>query len=60
VKRAWQKLPSGHSAKGNRYYDWAGIDPSGPGPDHHELLIRRNRAAGELAYTAASHPGWCR
>jgi hypothetical protein len=49
-KRAWQKLSAGHGAKGHRYYDWAVIDLTGPAPGHHQLLIRRNRTSGELAY----------
>ncbi|HET9138750.1 IS701 family transposase [Actinophytocola sp.] len=49
-KRAWQKLSAGAGAKGNRFYDWAVIDLAEPGPGHRQLLIRRNRRTGELAY----------
>ncbi|WP_406500720.1 IS701 family transposase [Streptomyces sp. NBC_00846] len=49
-KRAWQKLSAGAGAKGHRFYDWAVIDLTEPGPGHRQLLIRRNRTTGELAY----------
>lgn len=49
-KRAWQKLSAGAGAKGHRFYDWAVIDLAEPGPGHRQLLIRRNRRTGELAY----------
>ncbi|SCF15499.1 SRSO17 transposase [Micromonospora marina] len=49
-KRAWQKLSAGAGAKGNRFYDWAVIDLTEPSPGHRQLLIRRNRRTGELAY----------
>ncbi|KAB2590146.1 IS701 family transposase [Streptomyces arboris] len=49
-KRAWQKLSAGAGAKGNRFYDWTIIDLAEPGPGHPQLLIRRNRRTGELAY----------
>jgi hypothetical protein len=49
-KRAWQKLSAGRGAKGQRFYDWAVIDLADPAPGHHQLLIRRNRNTGELAY----------
>lgn len=49
-KRAWQKVSAGTVAKGHRFYDWAVIDLADPGPGHHQLLIRRNRTTGELAY----------
>ncbi|CAM5592757.1 hypothetical protein SAURM35S_03423 [Streptomyces aurantiogriseus] len=48
-KRAWQKLPAGSGAKGQRLYDWAVIDLAEPAPGHRQLLIRRNRTTGELA-----------
>ncbi|GLZ09731.1 transposase [Actinomadura sp. NBRC 104412] len=49
-KRAWQKLPAGAGATGQRWYDWAlvGIDRVGPGCRW--LLIRRNRRTRELAF----------
>jgi SRSO17 transposase len=52
-KRAWQRLSAGDGVKGHRYYDWAFVilpqatDQHG---GHHWLLIRRNRATGELAF----------
>lgn len=49
-KRAWQKLSAGRGAKGQRFYDWAVIDLADPSPGRHQLLIRRNRTTGELAY----------
>jgi SRSO17 transposase len=49
-KRAWQKLSAGAGAKGNRFYDRAVIDLAEPGAGHPQLLIRRNRHTGELAY----------
>ncbi|MBT2363941.1 IS701 family transposase [Streptomyces sp. ISL-10] len=49
-KRAWQKLSAGRGAKGQRFYDWAVIDLAEPAPGRRQLLIRRNRTTGELAY----------
>ncbi len=49
-KRAWQKLSAGSGAKGHRFYDWAAIDLPDPAPGSRQLLIRRNRHTGELAY----------
>ncbi|MEU9245813.1 IS701 family transposase, partial [Streptomyces sp. NPDC048385] len=49
-KRAWQKLSAGRGAKGLRFYDWAVIDLAEAAPGRHQLLIRRNRSTGELAY----------
>ncbi|MBT3165194.1 transposase [Streptomyces sp. Vc74B-19] len=49
-KRAWQKLSAAAGAKGHRFYDWAVLDLTEPAPGSHQLLIRRNRATGELAY----------
>ncbi len=49
-KRAWQKLSAERGAKGQRFYDWAVIDLAEAAPGHHQLLIRRNRSTGELAY----------
>lgn len=49
-KRAWQKLSAGAGAKGHRFYDWAVIDLAEPRPGSRQLLIRRNRTTGELAY----------
>ncbi|MGI5143689.1 IS701 family transposase [Streptomyces sp. CA-106110] len=49
-KRAWQKLSAGPGAKGQRFYDWAVIDLVEAAPGSRQLLIRRNRTTGELAY----------
>lgn len=49
-RRAWQKQSAGAGAKGHRFYDWAVIDLAEPRPGSHQLLIRRNRTTGELAY----------
>lgn len=55
-KRAWQKLSAGRGAKGHRFYDWAVIDLPDPAPGHRQLLIRRNRTTGELAYYRCHSP----
>ena len=47
--KAWQRLSAGAGAKGHRWYDWAWVTISDPGPGHRHLLIRRNRRTGELA-----------
>ena len=49
-KKAWQRLSAGTGAKGQRWYDWAWVTISQPGPGHRWLLIRRNRRNGELAF----------
>ncbi|MFD4562708.1 IS701 family transposase [Streptomyces sp. NPDC058469] len=56
-KRAWHKLSAGTGAKGHRYYDWAVIDLVDPRPGSRQLLIRRNRGTGELAYYRCYSPG---
>ncbi|MFE7751296.1 IS701 family transposase [Streptomyces sp. NPDC057428] len=56
-RRAWQKLSAGAGAKGHRSYDWAVIDLTDPRPGTHQLLIRRNRSTGELAYYRCFSPG---
>ncbi|WP_406016642.1 IS701 family transposase [Streptomyces sp. NBC_00984] len=48
--RAWQKLSAGTGAKGHRFYDWALADITDDQPGHHQLLVRRNRRTGELAF----------
>ena len=48
--RAWQKLSAGRGAKGQRLYDWAVVDLVAPTPGSHQLLTRRSRTTGELAY----------
>lgn len=64
-KRGWQKLSAGAGAQGHRFYDWAVIDLTGPRPGSRQLLIRRDRCTGELAYyrcyspTPAPLPSWC-
>lgn len=55
-KRARQKLSAGAGAKGHRFYDWAVIDLADPGPSSRQLLIRRNRTTGELAYYRCYSP----
>ncbi|MEY9211610.1 SRSO17 transposase [Thermobifida halotolerans] len=49
-RRAWQRLPAGTGAKGQRCHDWAPVDAE-PAPEGHRwALIRRHRATGELAF----------
>lgn len=55
-KRAWQKLSAGRGAKGQRFYDWAVIDLAEAAPGHRQLLMRRNRTTGELAYYRCYSP----
>ncbi|SCF58000.1 SRSO17 transposase [Streptomyces sp. Cmuel-A718b] len=55
-KRAWQKLSAGTGAKGHRCDDWAVIDLANPDPGSRQLLIRRNRTTGELAYCRCYSP----
>ncbi|MFF9391396.1 IS701 family transposase [Streptomyces griseoluteus] len=55
-KRAWQKLSAGRGAKGHRFYDWAVVDLTDPRPGRHQLLIRRSRSTGELAYYRCYSP----
>ena len=55
-ERAWQKLSAGRGAKGHRFYDWAVIDLADPAPGSRQLLIRRNRTTGELAYYRCYSP----
>ncbi|MFB7208996.1 IS701 family transposase [Streptomyces sp. NPDC056255] len=55
-KRAWQRLSAGAGAKGQRLYDWAVIDLSDSRPGLRQLLIRRNRTTGELAYYRCYSP----
>jgi SRSO17 transposase len=49
-RRAWQRISAGGGAKGQRYYDWAVTDLAAPRPGVHQLLIRRNRRTGQLAF----------
>jgi SRSO17 transposase len=55
-RRAWQPLPAGAGAKGHRWYDWAWVTVSDPGPGYRYLLIRRNRSTGELAFYRCYSP----
>jgi hypothetical protein len=55
-KRAWQKLSAGAGAKGHRFYDWTVIDLAEPRPGSRQLLIRRDRTTGELAYHRCFSP----
>src|SRR3954471_3376073 len=65
-RRAWQRLPAGPGAKGQRYYDWAclelpapdraGFGATGSGPGCWWLLIRRSRRTGELAFYRCYSP----
>ena len=59
-KRARQKLSAEAGAKGHRFYDWAvstsPIDLADPRPGSRQLLIRRNRSTGELAYHRCCSP----
>lgn len=55
-KRAWQKLSAGAGAKGHRFCDWAAIDLPHPATGSRQLLIRRNRTTGELAYYRCHSP----
>jgi SRSO17 transposase len=54
--RAWQRLSAGDGAKGRRYYDWAWVSISDPGPGCRRLLIRRNRRTGEPAFYRCYSP----
>lgn len=54
--RAWQKLSAGTGARGHRFYDWAAIDLADPHAGSRQLLIRRNRGTGELAYYRCYSP----
>ncbi|WP_435272656.1 hypothetical protein [Streptomyces parvulus] len=49
-------MSAGAGAKGHRFYDWAVIDLAEPRPGSHQLLIRRNRTTGELAYYRCFSP----
>ncbi|MFF6877902.1 IS701 family transposase [Streptomyces sp. NPDC012474] len=55
-KRAWQKLSAGTGAKGHRFYDWAVIGLVDPCAGRRQLLIRRKRGTGELAYYCCYSP----
>jgi SRSO17 transposase len=54
--KAWQRLSAGTGAKGHRWYDWAWVTISDPGPGHRYLLIRRNRRTGDLAFYRCYSP----
>ena len=61
---SWQTYSCGRGSKGHRDYCWAWVellpetgDHAGSGPPgRHHLLIRRNRATGELAYLRCYTP----
>ena len=44
-RRAWQRLSAGNGAKGHRWYDWAWVTISNPGPGH-RCLLSANRTPG--------------
>jgi len=50
---AWQRQSAGNDAKGPRYYDWARVHI---GSSHRQLLVRRNRSTGELAFCLCWSP----
>lgn len=54
--RAWQQRSAGAGAKGLRLYDWALADLADAQPGHHQLLVRRNRPTGELAFYRCYSP----
>ena len=60
-RRAGQQLSAGDGAQGHRWYDWAWVTISNPGPGHRCLLIRRNPSTGPgllpLLLPAAGHAG---
>lgn len=54
-RRCWNRRSAGQGSKGDRDYDWAWITLVAPAAEaaaggHHDLLIRRSRTDGELAY----------
>jgi SRSO17 transposase len=51
-QRGWQRLSAGQGSKGPRFYHWAWItiDTATTHSGQQWLLIRHNRASGELAY----------
>ena len=55
-RRAWQRLSARAGAKGHRWYYWAWITVTNPGPGCHYLLIRQNRRTGELAFYRCYSP----
>jgi SRSO17 transposase len=52
--RAWQCVSAGKGAKGERLYDWSFVrlddPPHGDQAGRRWLMVRRNRATGELAF----------
>ncbi len=55
-KRAWQKLSAGSGAKGPPLLRLGRHRPHRPRPGSRQLLIRRNRSTGELAYYRCYSP----
>lgn len=53
---AWQQRSAGAGAKEQRFYDWAVADLANTRPGHHQLLVRRNRRTGELAFYRCYSP----
>lgn len=53
---AWSRLSAGAGAKGPRWYSWAGVDLTEPGPGRRSVLLRRNDTTGELAYFRCYSP----
>jgi SRSO17 transposase len=49
-ERAWQRLPAGNGAKGQRYYDWAWAAITSGKAGHRWLLIRRHPRTRKLAF----------
>jgi SRSO17 transposase len=53
----WSRRACGIGAKGFRVYDWALIQPGGhQGDQHHQYVVRRSIADGELAYFHCYNP----
>lgn len=53
---AWQRYSAGTGSKGPRWYDWAWIQAQDDDQVEDSLLIRRNPAAGELAFYRTWNP----
>ncbi|MGC5008466.1 IS701 family transposase [Streptomyces sp. DT203] len=49
-RRAWQRLSAGTGANGHRFYDRAVVYIADDRPGHNQVLVRRNRRTGELAF----------
>jgi SRSO17 transposase len=53
---AWARHSAGAGAKGQRWYSWAAVHLTEPGPGQASVLIRRNETTGELAYYRCYSP----